>query len=59
MLRAMTQSVDELRSHGDGGNEKSQKEKSSRHIVFDGEKLDAPAVWRVRDEYFPRLKKVK
>jgi WD40 repeat protein/GTPase SAR1 family protein len=25
-----------------------------RQVVFDGEKLDAPAVWRVRDAYFPR-----
>ncbi|HEX8116093.1 MAG TPA: DUF4365 domain-containing protein, partial [Pyrinomonadaceae bacterium] len=23
-------------------------------FVFEGERLDAPAVWRVRDEYFPR-----
>lgn len=22
-------------------------------IIFRGERLDAPAVWRVRDEYFP------
>jgi GTPase SAR1 family protein/RNase P subunit RPR2 len=32
---------------------KEQKRKS-RQILFEGERLDAPAVWRVRDEYFPR-----
>jgi GTPase SAR1 family protein/RNase P subunit RPR2 len=26
----------------------------NRRLIFDGERLDAPAVWRVRDEYFPR-----
>ena len=25
-----------------------------RRLTFKGERLDAPAVWRVRDEYFPR-----
>jgi RNase P subunit RPR2 len=32
---------------------KKRKQKS-REIIFEGERLDAPAVWRVRDEYFPR-----
>ena len=32
----------------------TRKDKKSRQIVFDGEKLDAPAVWRVRDGFFPR-----
>jgi hypothetical protein len=27
--------------------------KKSRQIVYAGEKLDAAAVWRVRDEFFP------
>jgi small GTP-binding protein len=31
-------------------NERPDKE--SRQIVFEGEKLDAPAVWRVRDQFF-------
>lgn len=31
-----------------------QRTGKSRRIVFEGERLDAPAVWRVRDEYFPR-----
>jgi len=25
----------------------------SRQIVFDGQKLDMNAVWKVRDEFFP------
>jgi hypothetical protein len=32
----------------------SRKDKASRQIVFDGEKLDAGAVWRLRDTFFPR-----
>jgi GTPase SAR1 family protein/RNase P subunit RPR2 len=28
--------------------------RKSRQLLFEGERLDAPAVWRVRDEYFPR-----
>ena len=32
---------------------KARKYNQGRQIVFDGEKLDAPAVWRLRDEYFP------
>lgn len=30
-----------------------RSDKHSLQIVFKGEKLDAPAIWRVRDEYFP------
>jgi hypothetical protein len=37
---------------------KERESKRSRQIVFDGDKLDAPAVWRVRDEFFP-LKPIK
>lgn len=33
---------------------KTRKDKKSRQIVFEGEKLDAPAVWRVRDGFFPQ-----
>ena len=29
-------------------------DKQSRQLVFDGEWLDAPSVWRVRDAYIPR-----
>ncbi|HEX3149274.1 MAG TPA: TIR domain-containing protein [Gemmataceae bacterium] len=32
---------------------KNRKDKSSRQIIFDGEKLDMEAVWKVRDEFFP------
>jgi hypothetical protein len=32
---------------------KARKDKQSRQIVFQGEKLDMAAVWRVRDEFFP------
>ena len=31
---------------------KSRKDKPSRQIIFEGEKLDAPAVWRTRDDVF-------
>ena len=31
---------------------KEREDKASRQIVFKGEKLDAPAVWRVRDGFF-------
>ena len=30
---------------------KSRGDKQSRQIVFEGEKLDAPAVWRLRDRF--------
>ena len=32
---------------------KARKDKKSRQIVFDGEKLDMEAMYRVRDEFFP------
>ena len=32
---------------------KARKDKTSRQIVFSGEKLDMAAVYRVRDEFFP------
>jgi len=31
----------------------TRKDKKSRQIIFDGEKLDMEAVWKVRDEFFP------
>ncbi len=33
---------------------KARKGKLSRQIVFEGEKLDMEAVWKVRDEFFPQ-----
>ncbi len=33
---------------------KEREDKASRQIVFSGEKLDLPAVWRVRDRFFRR-----
>jgi hypothetical protein len=33
---------------------KQRKDKQSRQVVFGGERLDAPAVWRVRDGYIAR-----
>ena len=33
---------------------KTRADKQSRQIVFDGEKLDAPAVWRMRDAVMAR-----
>ena len=32
---------------------KERPDKTSRQIVFSGEKLDMEAVWKVRDEFFP------
>jgi hypothetical protein len=32
---------------------KQRKDKTSRQIIFEGEKLDFEAIWRVRDGYFP------
>lgn len=32
---------------------KNRKDKESRQIIFDGEKLDLKAVWKVRDGFFP------
>ena len=33
---------------------KRRKDKRSRQVVFEGERLDAPAVWRVRDDYISK-----
>ena len=33
---------------------KAREDKQSRQIVFEGEKLDAPAVWRMRDRMMGR-----
>jgi small GTP-binding protein len=38
---------------------KQRKDKKSRQIVFEGEKLDFEAVWRVRDEFFPQIRSGK
>jgi hypothetical protein len=32
---------------------KARRDKTSRQIVFAGEKLDMEAVWKVRDKFFP------
>jgi hypothetical protein len=32
---------------------KARQNKASRQILFQGEKLDMEAVWKVRDEFFP------
>lgn len=32
---------------------KKRKDKSSRQIIFKGEKLDMEAMWKVRDQFFP------
>ena len=32
---------------------KGCRDKTSRQIVFEGEKLDFEAVWRLRNEFFP------
>lgn len=33
---------------------KARKDKKSRQIIFEGVKLDMEAVWKVRDEFFPK-----
>jgi hypothetical protein len=33
---------------------KARADKTSRQIIFDGEKLDMEAVWKVRDKFFPQ-----
>jgi uncharacterized C2H2 Zn-finger protein len=33
---------------------RERRDKTSRQIVFEGEKLDFEAVWRLRDGFFPR-----
>jgi hypothetical protein len=38
---------------------KDRKDKTSRQIVFEGEKLDFEAIWRVRDAFFPQARVVK
>lgn len=38
---------------------KDRKDKKSRQIVFDGEKLDMEAVWKVRDDFFPKVSRWK
>jgi RNase P subunit RPR2 len=38
---------------------KERKDKTSRRIVFEGEKLDFEAVWRVRDSYIPQVRSVR
>ncbi|MEO6751658.1 MAG: hypothetical protein ABIP85_07755 [Chthoniobacteraceae bacterium] len=35
---------------------KARKDKKSRQIIFDAEKLDMEAVWKARDEFFPPSK---
>lgn len=38
---------------------KNRKDKQSRQIIFNGEKLDMEAVWKVRDEFFPPSRQFK
>ncbi len=38
---------------------KDRKEKASRRIVFEGEKLDFEAIWRLRDTFFPRARAIE
>jgi small GTP-binding protein len=33
---------------------KEREDKRSKQIIFEGERLDAPAIWRVRDQFFPK-----
>ncbi len=35
---------------------KNRKDRKSKQIVFEGEKLDMEAVWKVRDQFFPKTK---
>jgi len=37
---------------------RNRNDKDSRQIVFSGEKLDAPAVWRLRDSFFNIAKSI-
>jgi hypothetical protein len=32
---------------------KNRHDRTSRQIIFEGEKLDMEAVWKARDEFFP------
>ena len=34
---------------------KNRKDKKSRQVIFEGEKLDMEAVWKVRDAFFPPM----
>lgn len=38
---------------------KARDDKQSRQIIFTGEKLDMEAVWKIRDEFFPKERKKK
>jgi hypothetical protein len=33
---------------------KARKNKASRQIIFEGTKLDAPVIWKVRDRFFKK-----
>ncbi|MDQ3583219.1 MAG: hypothetical protein M3495_17150 [Pseudomonadota bacterium] len=35
---------------------KNRKDKKSRQVIFEGEKLDMEAVWTVRDAFFPPMR---
>ena len=35
---------------------KNRKDKKSRQVIFEGEKLDMEAVWKVRDAFFPPMR---
>lgn len=34
----------------------NRKDKKSRQVIFEGEKLDLEAVWKVRDAYYPPMR---
>ena len=38
---------------------KARQDKKSRQMIFKGEKLDMEAVWKVRDEFFPKRQYTK
>lgn len=38
---------------------KQRRDKTSRQIIFEGEKLDMNAVYRIRDQFFPPLSQIK
>jgi hypothetical protein len=35
---------------------RNRKDKKSRQVIFEGEKLDMEAVWKVRDTFFPPMR---
>jgi hypothetical protein len=35
---------------------KNRKDKTSRQIIFEGEKLDMEAIWKTRDEFSPPMR---